>query len=73
MATERSREVKVKREVVAREYGHWCNTCSLGSGMRVYVAVWLPDRMQLQTHLVCDDCGGSNVTVDPDAPDARGV
>lgn len=65
---ERVRASQVKREIVAREYGHWCNTCSLPSGMRVYVAVTLGRvNMHLQTHLVCDDCGGTDITVDPDA------
>lgn len=66
-------KVHVKREVVAREYGHWCNTCALGSGMRVYVAASAGRSMRLETHLLCDDCGGRDITVDPDAPDARGV
>lgn len=64
---ERARTVRVRREIVAREYGHWCNTCSLPSGMRVYVAVWLNGKMHLQTHLLCDDCSGTNITVGPDA------
>lgn len=70
---ERARAVKVKREIVAREYGHWCGDCNLGSGMRIYVAVWINMLMHLQVHMLCDDCGGSNVAVAPDAPDARGV
>lgn len=60
---QRAHVVKVRREIVAREYGHWCNTCALPSGMRVHVAVWLRKKMHLQTHLICDDCGGTNITL----------
>lgn len=61
---ERVRPVKVTREIVDREYGHWRNPCALPSGMRVWVAVTLGRvSMHLQTHLLCDDCEGHNITL----------
>lgn len=58
---ERVRVVRVHREVVDVEYTHWCRPCALPSGLRVYVAVRLNARMHLQTHLLCDECGGTDV------------
>lgn len=63
---ERERRVRVRAEVVERDLGHWCTDCRLPSGTRAYVAVWLEGRLRLETHVVCVDCSGHNVTLDPD-------
>jgi len=62
MATEPTRKAPARYEVIDREFGLWCNACRLPSGIRVYIAVWANGRMQFQTHLVCDDCNGRDVT-----------
>jgi hypothetical protein len=62
------RSTVVRFEYLAHDLGHWCNTCRLPSGMRVWVAVHFDSSdggsaMHLQQRLTCDDCGGRDVAL----------
>lgn len=64
---ETHRTVAVKVETVATEPGLWCRRCMLPSGVLVYLAVSLGDRMHLQQMRKCRDCGsGAHVTFSQD-------
>lgn len=58
------RSTAVHIEYVDHDAGHWCNTCHLGTGFRIWVAVSHLGRMHLQTRLVCSDCEGHDVTAE---------
>lgn len=66
MAT-RARVVSVHLEYLHHDTGHWCNTCLLSTGIRIWVAVHTATRMHLQTRLWCYDCQTSNVTIEAPA------
>lgn len=68
MAEPRNRVVGVKREVLDRQYGHWCNACSLPSGVLVWVAVSSTSdpRVMVGVFPICDECEGTNITADGD-------
>lgn len=61
------RVVSVHLEYLDHDTGHWCNTCRLGTGIRIWVAVSIPGRMHLQQRLYCYECDGRDVTIDPEA------
>lgn len=62
------RLVGIVIEYVAHDTGHWCNTCLLSTGIRVWVAVISThERMHLQERLHCYECSGRDVTVAADA------
>lgn len=62
MAT-RMRVLSVRVEYLTHDEGHWCNTCMLPSGIRVWVAIISRAGMHLQTRLWCDDHEGSRGVV----------
>lgn len=66
MAEPRNRVVGVKREVLDRQYGHWCNDCGLPSGVLVWVAFSnsTNPRVMVGVFPVCDECRGKNITAD---------
>lgn len=61
------RVVSVYVEYLDHDHGHWCNTCRLGTGLRMWVAVYSAAGMHLQTRLYCYECGGRDVTIDEPA------
>lgn len=68
MATRHVR-VGIFIEYLDHDHGHWCNTCRLSTGLRVWVAVHTLNsagRMHLQTRGYCTDCEGNDVTFDED-------
>lgn len=60
------RSTTVWAEYVDHDTGHWCNTCRLSTGLRLWVMVSHLGRAHLQTRLVCTECEGHDVTADPD-------
>lgn len=60
------RSTMIRREYLDHDTGHWCNTCRLGTGNRIWVALHFPGRAQLQVLLWCSECRGDDVTIDPD-------
>lgn len=63
--------VAVVVEPLLHEVGHWCRSCLLPSGISMWVAVRLQDRMHLQLRAWCDHCGGTAITLngrDDDRP-----
>lgn len=58
MAT-RARQVSVHVEYLWHDEGHWCNTCMLGTGFRVWVAIHGPTGTHLQQRLWCYEHQGS--------------
>ena len=67
MSAGKMRVVSVHVEYLDHDHGHWCNTCQLGTGLRVWVAMRHRDRMHLQERMYCYECDGRNVT--PASPD----
>lgn len=63
MAT-RHRTVAVVIEYLDHDHGHWCHTCALSTGIRVWVTVRQGHRMHIQERLHCYECEGSNITLD---------
>lgn len=68
MAEPRDRVVGVKREVIDRQYGHWCRDCGLPSGVLVWVAYSTnrDPRVLVGVYPICDECEGTNITADGD-------
>lgn len=67
MAT-RATVIGVHVEVLDHDHGHWCLTCKLSTGVRVFVVIRRSDGpMSLQTRMQCPECGGHDIEVDPDA------
>lgn len=64
MAT-RARTVAVRLEYVDHDTGHWCNTCALSTGLRMWVAVIAQAGMHLQQRLYCTDCASRDITIEP--------
>lgn len=62
----RANVVVVHVEHVDHDTGHWCNTCLLSTGIRLWVAATCGGRMRLHTCLHCYDCGGSDITLAED-------
>lgn len=58
------RSTAVRVEYLDHDTGHWCNTCNLGTGFRIWVVVSHLGRMHLQDRLVCSACEGHDVTVE---------
>lgn len=65
------RVVRVVREILATETGHWCNTCSAPSGIRMWVTFRLGEKMHMQDAYGCGDCHSRDITV-ADDPTFRG-
>lgn len=66
MAGQSTRYTPVIREFVDHDSGHWCNRCRLATGFRIWVAIRFLDRpMLLTTQLVCTECEGRDITIDP--------
>ena len=59
--------VRVTVEVIARDYGLWCRTCALPSGVRTVYATQTGLALSLRTHVCCDD-GGCGHDIDPTDP-----
>jgi hypothetical protein len=58
--------VAVSVEPVDYQFGGWCRTCLLPSGVRVIAMVTLGPRSTLRTFDRCTDCHGDQV----DPPEA---
>jgi hypothetical protein len=58
------RMVAVRIEYLDHTEGLWCNTCMLGTGIRMWVAVISRTGMHLQPRLWCYEHEGSRGVVD---------
>lgn len=60
--------VQVMRvELLDHDHGHWCRTCLLGTGIRVYAAVTFGAASYVSQHVGCQVCGGGDIEVNPHA------
>jgi hypothetical protein len=57
--------ISMSVETVAHDHGHWCITCALSTGIRFVISTGLGDRLALQERLICVECGGNNIHVNP--------
>lgn len=56
-------------EYLDHDTGHWCNTCRLGTGMRIWTVFVTIDRSHATLQPValrCTDCEGNDITINPD-------
>jgi len=44
--------------------GHWCRTCVLPSGIRVWLGVQCGPALSMRAHVWCRDCGGRNIEIE---------
>lgn len=62
MATN-ARQVAVRFEYLWHDARHWCVRCVHATGLRMWVAVHLNDRMHLQERRYCTECGGRDILI----------
>jgi hypothetical protein len=60
--------LRLRTEVVDHDYGHWCNTCLLATGVRAVTALVAGHTpLRLSQTLICSECMGRDIEVNPDA------
>lgn len=57
--------VAVAMEVLLIEGGHWCRSCLLSSGVRIWFVTRTGPASTLRSGLRCTDCGGDDIEVGP--------
>lgn len=65
-------EVTVRVEYVGHELGHWCNTCMLSTGVRLWWTTTTEPETTLRSTVFCTECDGANVSLSDDAVDVTG-
>ena len=71
---DRMRTAAIQVEVIHHDTGHWCLTCKLATGFRVWAVVRLdsdcggPGRMHMQVRYWCSECQGRHVVADETVP-----
>lgn len=51
----------LRTDYVDHDHDHWCLDCKLDTGIRVFVAVALNEKMHLQVHLWCVECKSTRI------------